>query len=85
MNTNSTSRFHGNELKVYPNPAKESLYIRGENLKKISIYNLYGKIVHSSKPGGNYHKIDLSELRKGVYLLKVLTSFGEYSERIVVL
>jgi beta-glucanase (GH16 family) len=85
INTTSINKLHDIEIQVFPNPAKEKLYIRGENLISITIYNLNGKTVYQSFPEGNSHEMDLTKLRKGIYLLKVRTDYGDYSERIGIL
>ena len=60
---------------VYPNPVRNhELFIKGENLNKVSkaeIYDLSGKMIRNiSNPFKNSNKIDLHGLAKGVYILK---------------
>lgn len=60
---------------VYPNPVRNhELFIKGENLNKVSkaeIYDLSGKLIRNiSNPFKNSNKIDLHGLAKGVYILK---------------
>jgi hypothetical protein len=60
-------------LKVYPNPAKNTLFIDGitENAHTtISLYDLYGRKVIYLKDE-NLSRIDLSGLADGMYILKV--------------
>lgn len=63
------------EFSVYPNPVRNNeLFVRGENLNKISkaqIYDLSGKVVETlSNPFQNSNKINLKGLVKGTYILK---------------
>jgi len=72
-------------LQVYPNPAKNLLYIQtsvdsGSDIK-ISIYNASGKMLQTNtlpdpKTGTEY-SIDISTLTEGVYFLKL--NLAEYS------
>ncbi len=57
-------------LSVYPNPAKDYIYLSGINVVDSAIYNAAGQLV---KVGGNETAIDVSNLSKGVYLLVVTT------------
>lgn len=60
---------------IYPNPVKNhELFVKGENLNKVSkaeIYDLSGKLIKNvTNPFKNSNKIDLHGLSKGVYILK---------------
>jgi len=57
---------------IYPNPAKEMLTIESMvGLEKIEIYDYLGKKVFEDASSNN--NIDISELSKGVYILKLYT------------
>jgi endonuclease I/chitodextrinase len=63
---------------IYPNPVKNNeLFVRGENLNKISraqIYDLSGKLIETlENPFKNSNKINLKGLVKGNYILKTDT------------
>ncbi|MFA9391009.1 MAG: T9SS type A sorting domain-containing protein [Prolixibacteraceae bacterium] len=81
LETNSTKQINKEEnslLKMYPNPASESLNFKyslsdKENIS-ISIYSLDGKeirtIVNELQPMGNYQKnVDVSDLTEGLYIV----------------
>ncbi|MDQ0067921.1 BspA family leucine-rich repeat surface protein [Chryseobacterium lathyri] len=53
-------------LNIYPNPVKSTLFF-SEELKEIEIYSIQGKLLKRSPKGNN---IDISELLKGIYILK---------------
>jgi len=62
-------------LSVYPNPAKEELFISISNFKSntnnhIEIFNISGQKVLDQSILQNNTKVDLSGLSKGLYLLK---------------
>ena len=55
-------------FKLYPNPVNDKFTVSLENdLKQIEIYNLQGQKVLSSKQ----KEVDVSQLNKGVYFVKV--------------
>ena len=55
-------------LSTYPNPVKNELnYSTKNEIKNIKIYSTEGKLVMNYLPIGNNNKIDLSNLKKGVY------------------
>ncbi|TVZ55025.1 putative secreted protein (Por secretion system target) [Lutibacter sp. Hel_I_33_5] len=59
-----------NTVTIFPNPAKNYISIEGaKDLNSIEIIDLNGKIVISKK--GDFKKIDISALSKGVYFLKL--------------
>jgi hypothetical protein len=62
-------------LSVYPNPAKEELFISISNFKSntnnhLEIFNISGQKVLDQSILQNNTKVDLSGLSKGLYLLK---------------
>lgn len=63
------------ELITYPNPSNDKINIQFSNpyLIKfdIRLYDLQGKLVYSEKYNTNNIQIDVSNLSKGVYVLKV--------------
>jgi len=72
-------------LQIFPNPAKDFLNIKmlNSNLKdfKFEIRDLSGKIIHQSE---NTAKIDISELKPGIYLGTVIVEDQKTTRKIVV-
>jgi len=68
-----------NNLKVYPNPAKDVLniecYLESNKFVTIEIYGIDGKRYHTNKletrKGNNKQNINISSLRTGLYILKI--------------
>lgn len=63
------------EFTIYPNPVKNNeLFVKGENLSKISkadIYDLSGKLIETiTNPFKHSNKINLKGVVKGTYILK---------------
>lgn len=61
-------------INVYPNPAKDQLFITGENLARISIYNTAGqKVMQSANLVGG---LDISSLQQGIFFINCEDASG---------
>ncbi|MCE3258679.1 MAG: hypothetical protein K0S12_320 [Bacteroidetes bacterium] len=61
-----------NQISVYPNPAADEVIV--SNLPAsclLTMYNALGEIILSEKPDGSVIRMDVSELKAGVYLICV--------------
>jgi endoglucanase len=76
------------QIKVYPNPANEKLYIYSpEIISSISIMDINGKEMLNNKPDGNPGEIvelNLGNFSNGVYMIKINTSSKVIIERLIV-
>lgn len=74
-NSVNIANFNGNEYKIYPNPAKEVIYIETKDIfeiDKIEIYDVNANQVLSFNPSfDKIQKIDLSGLSNGIYVIKL--------------
>ncbi|RLJ33906.1 putative secreted protein (Por secretion system target) [Chryseobacterium sp. 7] len=57
------------QLVIYPNPASDRVYIKGEKVSEAEMYSMDGRKLNISVNGDQ--SIDVSHLPKGVYLLKL--------------
>lgn len=76
----STIDFNANAIAVYPNPAKSELFIQGrtEGVQQVAVYNMLGQNVINANFGGNVENVlNVSNLAKGVYSIKVTTASGK--------
>lgn len=62
---------------IYPNPAKNVLYIRGENIKKVALYNQIGQLVETKTV--DCHQINTASYKNGLYVVRVTDKKG-YTE-----
>ncbi|GEM_PF-3370986 len=71
-------------LNVFPNPSNEFINVKLQNgqLQEYELLSAIGRIVKSGKLN-NSGRIDLKDVSKGVYLLKVFSTKGIISEKIV--
>lgn len=67
------------EVKLYPNPSKDSFIIDlGESKaieNKISIFDIFGKEVHTSSQNKSNFQIDISNLSTGIYIVKIENNY----------
>jgi len=68
-------------FKVYPNPVSNTLYFKSIENANIELINIAGQVV-KKKAGGN--SIDVSDLKEGIYLIKVKENANTYVRTIVV-
>ena len=70
---------------VYPNPADDDIFVKGEPMDEIALFALNGKKLRTKSKGFNdTMSLDVSDLKSGVYLLKILSAKGFLFKRIVV-
>jgi hypothetical protein len=56
---------------VYPNPSRGMVSIEGQNIKSVSIMDLSGKTVYKKTVAGNKTRLDVSNLPKSVYFIRI--------------
>ena len=65
---------------LYPNPTNGIINIGNENLKKIQIYDFSGKKIKELEPKS---QIDLLDISKGIYLIKLISDKGITIDKII--
>ncbi|TBX71128.1 T9SS type A sorting domain-containing protein [Flavobacterium silvisoli] len=68
-----------NTFRLYPNPAVNILNIEANSstkIKSIIIYNILGQVVNTINNAEDVSSIDISNLIKGSYLIKLITTDG---------
>ncbi|ANQ52232.1 T9SS type A sorting domain-containing protein [Flammeovirga sp. MY04] len=76
MTVNSTSNSDlENEIQLYPNPATDQVSIKGlkGTTTKIKIYTISGVLVSTSILNEDERKLNVSALKKGTYVLQLLS------------
>jgi Secretion system C-terminal sorting domain len=71
-------------LRVYPNPAKDFLYITSDNniTKQVVVYDVLGKVVINTKTTNT--PVNVANLNRGVYVVKI-TEEGKTATRKLVI
>ena len=69
-NTLGTQKFAASNLKIYPNPVKNSFTISANSeIQRVSVRNILGQEVLKSNPRSNNATLETSALQKGVYMV----------------
>ena len=63
------------EIKVYPNPAKEKVFVEGDDLAVVSLYDLLGNCMRRTDCETS-HEMSLSGVISGAYILMIKTNDG---------
>jgi hypothetical protein len=71
----SVKELQDNPVKIYPNPTHSHIFVEGEHIKTIEIYNLQGQLLHLQT--GDTRKIDVSAFTAGNYLITVSIENGQ--------
>lgn len=72
------------QLSIYPNPAKDVLYLYNESVSEISclkVYDALGKLV--LKEYYSFNQIDISDLATGLLFVKIETDKGLITKKII--
>jgi hypothetical protein len=67
----STESFESSKVRMYPNPAKNTLNIDANNtIEKVAVYSILGQEVLSKKPNNNSTTLQTSGLQRGTYIVR---------------
>jgi hypothetical protein len=65
-----------NKIKIYPNPANDYIFIEGEEIESIVIYNNVGQLIQNIIVVNNVNKISTKDFSAGLYHLRIHTKLG---------
>lgn len=77
-------------ISIYPNPVSDKLFITSNQLYKsalsIEIYSVKGELISKEylDAGSILYQINLTELKSGPYLLRLITDSGKYDKKIII-
>ena len=79
---------YSNLIEIYPNPVKDRFYIQFSDqqlseVPKISIFDMMGRQIQDLTASDTESGVDVSSLRKGVYLIKIISDTEIYSSTFV--
>lgn len=85
--TNLKKNLLDSDFTLSPNPVRENLKISNDlfnNILEINIVDLMGKEVILVKPNNNFNPvINVSELKNGIYFLRIKTESGQVSKKFI--
>lgn len=75
-------RYKQKKMLFYPNPANEMIHLLHEGLNFVRIYDISGNLLFDS-PASSSKTIDISFLKKGVYLVVANTADQTVSQKLI--
>lgn len=73
----------GKSIEIYPNPATDVININcPADQFEVQLFNVSGKMVKQFPMGAN-HQVDISDLKKGVYVVAVSSAQGKMQQKMV--
>lgn len=64
------------EVVLYPNPASDRLFVSADNNSMVEVIDLSGRVMIQQEMIAGENAVDLSQLEKGTYILRMKTSDG---------
>ena len=79
----SVSELAAMKLNVYPNPAKDIVYIEAaQPIQKVQLISLNGVILEDRKTSSTQVELDMEGYSKGIYVVRIVTEEGVTTRRI---
>ena len=66
-------------VSLYPNPVKDRLTVKAENLQSVEVFNLVGQLVMTS----DQPIVNMNDLNQGVYFVRVMADGNIVTKRVV--
>jgi endoglucanase len=81
--------FKVNSLKIFPNPASDRIFLKSDLSSELEyeLINLTGQILLSGKIvnlGGKPDEINVSGIPHGIYLIRIISESGIFSQKIII-
>ncbi len=73
-----------NSIHIYPNPATDVLFITGKNMQNIILFNSKGQQIFNFKLNGNYFTLNIRDIPRGLYFIKVFYKGGVFTDKIII-
>lgn len=82
--TNGIESAPEEEFDLYPNPTSGELNVVADGITQVEVYNAAGVCVFSRRCNGDCRTLDIRPLAAGMYTVRVTTSLGVRTERVIV-
>jgi len=73
-----------NNISIFPNPATDEINIKGDNLNRVLLLDSRGNIIIDKKADRSLMKLNVSQLSKGVYFVRIEKGNKTFSHKIIV-
>jgi len=61
---------------VYPNPTNGNIFVKGQNINLVKVYNICGQEMLSVKANSDNMNINLGSLTSGIYMVEIIDNQG---------
>lgn len=61
---------------IYPNPTNGNVYVKGQDINVVNVYNICGQEMISVKANSDNVILDLSGFNTGIYMLEIIDNHG---------
>lgn len=83
LSTNDSTIKRENMMKIYPNPTSSILFFEGKDqVKNIIVFDISGKIFKNIE-NSKSNTIDISDLAKGIYFIKIISENTTYVKKVI--
>ena len=76
---------YDSQWRIFPNPATQVLHVEGSNIAEITLYSAIGELVYSGRPANSHTEINVADLVRGIYMVRITTHDGQTSVKKVIL
>ena len=87
VTTLNTQNFKNNSFSVYPNPMNEEVFVTSKNnnllIESLYLIDVLGKVIYKENTNNNTARLDVSNLQKGVYFLKIKTTESDETIKLI--
>jgi PKD repeat protein len=84
---NSIMELEGGSIQLYPNPSRGEVTLKSSNLpgSRVAVHSLLGNIVYHGTIENEIITLDLSNLQKGLYILRITAEDSEvYTQKLII-
>ena len=72
-------------VEVYPNPAKDILTVKAENLSNVTVYNMMGQKIMTQDVDDEELTINTSDFESGIYIVRIVADGNEITKKVSVI
>lgn len=72
------------EIRIFPNPAKDQVSISGKHIDRVIVYNLLGQRVLDTRVTDQVLQLNTTQLPAGSYSLQVITAEGSSAHKLII-
>ena len=71
-----------NNMKVYPNPANSKIFVEGDNVEMVEVYNSLGQKMLTVEGASGTTSVDVASFENGVYVVRVVATDGVTTQKV---